>query len=50
MYGKEECIYCHRQKQLFGDSVQYLKIVDCSTSDGKEICSDLVKFQKIRNL
>ena len=40
-YGAFWCSHCHNQKALFGDSVDYLPYVECSTPDGQgmlEVC------------
>lgn len=37
MYGTEWCGYCKKQKEIFGDSFQYVDYVDCDKN--KEICT-----------
>lgn len=34
-YGAFWCPHCKRQKEMFGNSMQYIKYVECSTPDGK---------------
>lgn len=30
MYGAPTCSYCQKQKEMFGDSFQYIDYVDCT--------------------
>lgn len=42
-YGASWCQYCKNQKKMFGEAVQYLPYVECSTEDGKgqlSVCKD----------
>ena len=39
MYGTSWCPHCKDQKEMFGDSVQYIDFVDCDES--KEVCLNL---------
>ena len=42
-YGAFWCSHCKDQKDLFGDSAQYLPYVECSTPDGNNqlpVCAD----------
>jgi hypothetical protein len=36
MYGAFWCSHCESQKDMFGDSVDIINYVECSTPDGKE--------------
>ena len=43
-YGAFWCPHCHNQKELFGDSVDYLPYVECSEADGQNqtpICNQV---------
>lgn len=35
MYGTFWCPHCNDQKKAFGDSVQFIRYVECSTPDGR---------------
>jgi glutaredoxin len=37
MYGTEWCSHCKNQKELFGDSFQYINYIDCDRKS--EICT-----------
>ena len=37
MYGTEWCGYCQKQKEMFAESFQYIKFVDCDAD--KEVCT-----------
>lgn len=42
-YGAFWCPHCNRQKELFGNSMQFINYVECSTPDGKaqtQVCKD----------
>lgn len=42
-YGAFWCPHCQNQKKLFGDSIQYIDYVECSTPDAKgqlKVCQD----------
>lgn len=42
-YGAFWCSHCQNQKKMFGNSMNFLPYVECSTADGKEqlkICQD----------
>ena len=41
MYGISMCAYCIQQKELFGDSFQYVDYVDC---DRNEECSHIMGY------
>lgn len=38
MYGTDWCTYCKAQKELFGDSFQYINYVDCDKD--LQLCLD----------
>ena len=40
-YGASWCPHCNEQKEMFGDSMQYVKYVECASDDGgqTEACS-----------
>lgn len=38
MYGTEWCGFCNRQKNLFGDSFQYIDFIDCD--DNADLCQN----------
>ena len=42
-YGAFWCPHCQNEKKLFGDAVQFLPYVECSTPDGNaqlQVCED----------
>lgn len=43
-YGAFWCPHCQNQKKMFGNSMEYIKYVECSTPDGRgqlSVCTDL---------
>lgn len=43
-YGAFWCPHCQNQKAMFGNSMEYIKYVECSTPDGQgqlSVCSDI---------
>ena len=42
-YGAFWCPHCQNQKKMFGNSIDYVNYVECSTPDGKgqlEVCAE----------
>jgi len=41
-YGSSSCGWCNKEKDLFGDAVQYLPYVECTSPDGQmtQACKD----------
>ena len=39
MYGSEYCSHCSNQKEMFGDSFQYINYVECS--ENPELCTEM---------
>lgn len=35
LYGTFWCPHCNEQKEAFGDSIQYVNYIECSTPDGQ---------------
>ncbi len=40
LYVQTGCVHCEEQKDLFGENVQYLNIVDCIKEDSRQQCID----------
>jgi len=41
LYTTEYCAYCQRQKQLFGDNVNLLNIIDCNRNEDECIAAEI---------
>jgi len=43
LYVKDGCPFCEKQKEMFGENVKYLNIIDCSLDPQKCINTNIVK-------
>lgn len=49
MYGLFWCSHCQQQKELFGDSFQYVKYVECATKENPRAITPECKAQDIKH-
>jgi len=48
MYGSSHCGACNYQKELFGNSWQYINYIECTSSDGSGRQSTVCKDENIK--
>ncbi len=39
-YGSENCSYCKKQKEMFGDAVTFLPYIECTAEETKPLCDE----------
>jgi len=39
-YGSENCSYCKKQKEMFGDAATFLPYIECTTEETRPLCNE----------
>ncbi len=40
LYGYENCVYCEKQKEMFGDAVSFLPYIECTAVETRHLCEE----------